>query len=62
MNGYIGIWKGTQFEVYAGSSYEAQKLLVPMVQKTTRKKVNGYDITVMLCEKDGEQVTHKPLF
>ena len=60
MNGYIGYWKSSKFEVMANSSYEAQQKLVPIIQATTRKKVKGYEIAVMLAEKNGEQVIHDP--
>jgi len=57
-NGYIGFYNGKQFEITADSSYNAQQKLLPIVQQTTRKKVKGYDITIVLAEKDGLQVTH----
>ena len=55
-NGYIAFYKGKQIEVYANSSYEAQK---KAAEKFKAKK--SYDVTVKLAEKDGKQVTHKPL-
>ncbi len=58
MNGYIGFWNGVRQEIMANTSYEAQKKLVPVFQVGTRKKVKGYDISVSLVEKDGEQITH----
>ena len=61
-NGYIGFYGNKQFEIYASTSYQAQQKLIPIIQKTTRKKVKGYDITIVLCEKQGKQITHKPLF
>ena len=62
MNGYVCFWDSQRVEVYAESSYEAQQKAIPLFQKNTRKKVKGYDVTVMLAEKDGKQVTHIPLF
>ena len=58
MNGYEGFWNGQELEVKAETSYKAQTLLVPMFQAKTRKKVKSYDITVVLCEKAGEQIVH----
>ena len=62
MNSYKGFWKGQEIEVMAETSYAAQQALIPLFQAKTRKKVKGSDITVCLCEKNGKQVTHKPLF
>ncbi|MFA5158186.1 MAG: hypothetical protein WC451_03320 [Patescibacteria group bacterium] len=61
-NGYIGLWQGKKFEVYAETTYQAQQLLIPVIQKTTRKKVKGYDIRVFLCEKNGQQITQSTCF
>jgi len=54
MNGYKAFFKNKQIEVFANTSYEAQQ----KAQKEFKNK-KGYDITVILCEKNGEQVTHK---
>lgn len=62
MNGYVCFWNRQRVEVYADSSYEAQEKAVPLFQKNTRKKVKGYDVAVVLAEKDGEQVVHNPTF
>ena len=53
MNGYKALYKGKWIEVYANSSYEAQKK-ASLIFKAKKR----YDITVILCEKQGEQVTH----
>ena len=53
MNGYIAFYKGKQIEVLAETSYKAQQLAAH-----TFKAKRSYDVTVMLAEKDGEQVTH----
>ncbi len=53
MNGYKAFYKGKECEVMAETSYQAQ---LSAAQKFKAKKT--YDVTVMLCEKDGEQVTH----
>jgi hypothetical protein len=51
MNGYICIYKDKQIEVFANSSYEAQKLA--QIQFKAKK---SYEITVCLAEKNGEEV------
>lgn len=52
MNGYIAIYRGQQKEVYAATSYEAQ-------QKAAKefKARKSYDVSIHLCEKDGDAVT-----
>lgn len=51
MNGYIALYKGKQIEVLANTSYEAQ-------QKASAqfKAKKPYEVSVYLCEKQGEQV------
>lgn len=56
-NGYIAFYKGKEKEVYAKSSYEAQQKAAKLFGA---KK--SYDVTVVLAEKNGEQVTHSPSF
>ena len=53
MNGYKAFYKGKSIEVYAATSYEAQTKAA--LQFKARKQ---YDVTVVLCEKAGEQVVH----
>lgn len=57
MNGYIAFYRGKQVEVHANTSYEAQ-------EKATQsfKAKKSYEVTVVLCEIDGEQVIHTPTF
>jgi hypothetical protein len=57
MNGYKAFYKGRQCEVMADTSYEAQKKASVVL-----KAKKSYEVTVMLCEKNGEQVVHAPLF
>lgn len=56
MNGYIAFYKEKQIEVMAETSYAAQ-------QKAAQafKARKPYEVTVVLAEKNGEQVTHAPL-
>jgi len=53
MNGYIGFYKGKKYEIHADTTYQAQQAIAT---KYGIKK--PYEITVMLAEKNGEQVTH----
>ena len=55
MNGYKAFFKGKQLDIYANSSYEAQKLAA--IQFKAKKT---YEITIVLCELSGSQVTHNP--
>jgi len=50
MNGYIGLYNGKQYEVYADTSFEAQSILAKQL------KVKGWKIAIYLCEKDGKEV------
>ena len=52
-NGYKAFYRSRQIEVVAESSYEAQKKAAKLLGA---KK--SYEVTVVLCEKDGQQVTH----
>lgn len=58
MNGYKAFYKTNTTEVYANTSYEAQKKAALFFK--TKKE---HEVTVMLCEKDvidgvGTQVVH----
>ena len=57
MNRYKAFYKGREIEVVANTSYEAQKLAA---LKFKAKK--SYEVTVILCEKQGEQIAHKADF
>ena len=61
MNGYMCFWNGKRVEVHAVASFAAQQAALPEFQRIAgRKKVKRQDITAVLCEKAGEQVTHTP--
>jgi len=62
MNGYKCFWKQQVCEIEAENSYRAQQAAEFIFQQNNRRKVKRSDITVVLCEKEGEQVTHQPLF
>ena len=53
MNGYIAFYKGRKIEVRAATSYEAQQVAAKVF-----KARKSYEVTVVLSEKDGEQVVH----
>ncbi len=57
MNGYKAFYKNRSCEVMASTTYEAQKK-ASVILKAKR----SYEVTVILCEKSGEQVVHAPLF
>lgn len=57
MNGYKAFYKGRQTEVNADTSYEAQQKAAAFF-----KAKKSYEITVVLCEKQGQQVVHTPDF
>ncbi len=53
MNGYIAFYKGRKLELNAETSYQAQCLA-----SAAFKAKKSYDVTVVLVEKNGEQVIH----
>jgi hypothetical protein len=53
MNGYVAFYRGKRHEVHADSSYQAQQ---KAAQHFKAKK--SYEVTVVLAEKDGQQVVH----
>ena len=55
MNGYKAFYSGKEIEVYAETLYAA-KLKAVAAFKASPKK--AHMISVVLCEKDGETVTH----
>lgn len=57
LNGYKAFYRGKTIEVYAKTSFEAQE----KAAESFRAK-KSYEVTVVLCEKAGQQVTHIPDF
>jgi hypothetical protein len=53
MNGYVCFYKGKRIEVYADSVYAAQQKAA-----TQFRAKRGYEVHVVLAEKDGKEVTH----
>ncbi len=56
-NGYLAFYRGKKLEVWASTSYEAQKIAA---EKFRAKK--SYEVDVYLCEQNGKQVVHTPDF
>lgn len=55
MNGYIAFYGSQQIPVYALTQYAAKCIAVA---KFKAPKSKAHLVSVMLCEKDGEPVTH----
>lgn len=55
MNGYKAFFLVRDTEVHASSSYEAYKKAVAFFRPSKSK---AHMVHVVLCEKNGEQVTH----
>ena len=53
MNGYKAFYKGKSIDVYADTSFAAQTKAAGIF-----KAKRQYEVTVVLCEKGGEQITH----
>ena len=53
MNGCKAFWRGKTVEVTAATSFEAQRKAAELF-----KARKAYEVTVMLCEVDGVNVTH----
>ena len=59
LNGYVCFYNRKRIEVYAKSSYAAQMEARDILKVPASK---AYLINVVLAEKDGQAVTHLPLF
>lgn len=57
MNGYVAFYKGKRAEVYADTSFQAQEIAAKQFKAKKR-----HEVTVVLAEKNGEQVVHTPDF
>ena len=53
MNGYKAFYRNKTVEVYANTSFEAQTKAASLF-----KAKKSWEVTVVLCELNGEQVTH----
>lgn len=56
MNGYVAFYRGKRAEVRASTSLDAQRQAAALFR--ARK---AHEVTVVLAEKQGEQVTHTPV-
>ena len=59
MNGYKAFFNSKETEVTANTSYEAQQKAIAFFKP---RKSQSHMVHVHLCEKEGRQVTHAPLF
>ena len=57
MNGYVAFYRHRRIEVMADTSHEAQQKAASEL-----KAKKPYEVTVVLAEKNGEQVTHRADF
>jgi hypothetical protein len=55
MNGYKAFFRNRTCEVHAATSREAQRAAASFF-----RACNAWEVTVILCELNGEQVTHSP--
>lgn len=55
MNGYIGLYHGKQYEIYAGSAYDAK---IKLSEQLKVKKT--WEISIYLAEKEGKPIVHDP--
>jgi hypothetical protein len=60
MNTYGALWQDKELSVEAETTYQAQQKAQEIFQRGTRKKVKGYDITVMLTHLNGVEYIHIP--
>ncbi len=55
MNKYIAFYKNKSIEVEADTSYKAQ-----LKASEVFKAKKSYQVSIMLCEKEGKQIIHNP--
>ncbi len=53
-NGYKTFYKGKTLEIFAETAFAAQKKAAILF-----KAKENYEVTVILCEKEGKPVIHK---
>lgn len=59
MNGYVAFYNGKRVEVKADTLYAAKQEAVKQLKV---RKSQEHMVSVVLAEKNGEQVTHTPDF
>ena len=57
INSYKAFYRDKVVEVQAETTFGAQVLASEMF-----KAQKSYEVSVILCERKGKQVTHKPMF
>ena len=64
MNGYVCLWNGKRVEVRANSSLQARGMAAAVLVGRTwhTGPRHAHEITVVLADKAGHQVTHSPTF
>jgi hypothetical protein len=55
MNGYVAFYRNKRIEVYADTALQARDKAAAQF-----KAKKAYEVTIVLAEKNGEQVTHTP--
>lgn len=55
MNGYIGLYHGKQYEIYADNVYDAK---IKLSEQLKVKKT--WDISIYLAEPEGKPIVHDP--
>lgn len=62
MNGYIGFYEGKRYEVHADALWPAKQAVMALAKKDHPRhsdKRIALGTSVMLAEKDGEEVIHR---
>jgi hypothetical protein len=57
MNGYKAFYRGKTIDVYANTTLEAQTKAAALF-----KAKKAWEVSVVLCELNGAQVTHVPTY
>jgi hypothetical protein len=61
MNGYIAFYGNERLEIWADTSIAARSRAIPIFQKQNpRKRIKPFEVSVLLAQKGGDQVTHTP--
>lgn len=61
MHGYIAFYGLDKVEVYANTTIEARdKAIAVFLKQNPRRRIKPFEVSVILAEKNGEQVVHTP--
>ena len=59
MNGYVAYYGNERAEVHADTTLRARDKAIAIFQKSNpRQRIKPFEVSVILAEKGGEQVTH----